>query len=82
MLLYTLVLVRSSMAMPRRGFADNAPLDISGHRRSTSALEMDLVGVLSQHLHSTVDINVEIGDAVWSANRVMLRIDEVPSCYD
>ena len=73
MLLYTLALVRSSMAMTRRGFADNAPPEISGHRRPTSALEMDLVGVLSQHLQSTVDINVEIGDTVWSANRVMMR---------
>ncbi|CAE7263390.1 unnamed protein product [Symbiodinium natans] len=77
MLLYTLALVRSSMAMTRRGFADNAPPEISGHRRPTSALEMDLVGVLSQHLQSTVDINVEIGDTVWSANRVMMRLQNL-----
>ena len=79
MLLYTLALLLSVRAMTRRGSADTAPLELSGHRRSPSALEMDLVGVLSQHLQPTVDINVEIGDSVWSANRVMLRVEEVPS---
>ena len=79
MLLYTLALLRSVVAMTRRGFADTAPLETSSHSRSPSALEIDLVGVLSQHLQPAVDISVEIGDNVWSANRVMLRIDEVPS---
>ena len=79
MLLYMLALLQSGTAMTRRGSAETAPLELSGHRRSPSALETDLVGVLSQHLQPTVDINIEIGDSVWSANRVMLRIEEVPS---